>query len=245
MEMRERKDRENRNDCKRAVKWGFAGIVLYDQQRIEKKLTEMARKGWLIEEMHDGLFWTYRRIEPKELHFAAVYSPQNFGIDADSLAAQSAKNELCARDGWIPAADWETLRVYYNEQPDPVPIETDPVVQTESIYAAMKLRWWYYPFLSLSTMIAMFSAYLRNPRWSDGIVPTLTDPLFLLWLCFAMLSVWWPLYQFWADIRWHRAAKKAAESGEFLPIMAKRIPDIYVMLPALVLIVIMLFITLA
>ena len=45
MEMREHKDCENRNDCKRPVKWGFAGIVLYDQQRIEKKLTEMARKG--------------------------------------------------------------------------------------------------------------------------------------------------------------------------------------------------------
>ena len=62
--------------------------------------------------------------------------------------------------------------MYYNEQPDPVPIETDPLVQTESIYAAMKLRWWYYPFLSLGTAIAMFSAYLRNPRWSGGIVPT-------------------------------------------------------------------------
>ena len=68
---------------------------------------------------------------------------------------------------------------------------------------------------------------------------------FLLCLCFAVLSVWWPLYQLWADIRWHRAAKKAADSGEFLPIMAKRIPDIYVMLLALVLIVIMLFITLS
>ena len=55
MEMREHKDCENRNDCKRAVKWSFANAVLYDQQRIEKKLTEMARKGWLIEEMHGAL----------------------------------------------------------------------------------------------------------------------------------------------------------------------------------------------
>ena len=125
---------------KKETKCGFGGVSMYDQQGIEKKLADMARKGWLIEEMHGALLWTYRRIEPKELHFAAVYSPQNFGIDADSLAAQSTKNELCARDGWIPAADWETLRVYYNEQPDPVSIETDPVVQTESIYAAMKKR---------------------------------------------------------------------------------------------------------
>lgn len=99
MEMREHKDHENCNDCKRAVKWGFAGIVLYDQQRIEKKLTDMARKGWLIEEMQNAFFWNYRRIEPKELHFAAVYSAMTFDVDADSAAAQKEKDELCACDG--------------------------------------------------------------------------------------------------------------------------------------------------
>ena len=49
----------------------------------------------------------------------------------------------------------------------------------------------------------------------------------------------------YGTIDFYRAAKKAADGGEFLPIMAKRIPDIFVMLLALVLIVIMLFITLS
>ena len=72
MVMREHKDCENRNDCKRAVKWSFANAVLYDQQRIEKKLTEMARKGWLIEEVkrHTGLYFDrsyLRKIETGQL----------------------------------------------------------------------------------------------------------------------------------------------------------------------------------
>ena len=134
MEMREHK---------KETKCGFGGVSMYDQQGIEKKLADMARKGWLIEEMQNAFFWNYRRIEPKELHFAAVYAAMTFDVDADSAAAQKEKDELCARDGWVAAASWGGngfLRVYYNEQPDPVPIETDPVVQTESIYAAMKKR---------------------------------------------------------------------------------------------------------
>ena len=37
MEMREHKDCENRNDCKRAVKWSFANAVLYATSKGLKK----------------------------------------------------------------------------------------------------------------------------------------------------------------------------------------------------------------
>ena len=223
MEMREHKNCENRNECKRAVKWSFANAVLYDQQRIEKKLTKMARKGWMIEEMHGALLWTYHRIEPKELHFAAVYSPQNFGIDADSLAAQSTKNELCARDGWIPAADWETLRVYYNEQPDPVPIETDPVVQTESIYAAMKKRRPYF----LGTIL--YALYCIITDIKSVITGYLGSNALLYWHL-AFWSIWccFMLYQLWADNRWYQKASIAAQQGVFLPLINGRLRDILV-----------------
>ena len=79
MEMREHK---------KETKCGFGGVSMYDQQGIEKKLADMARKGWLIEEMQNAFFWNYRRIEPKELHFAAVYAAMTFDVDADSAAAQ-------------------------------------------------------------------------------------------------------------------------------------------------------------
>ena len=49
MEMREHK---------KETKCGFGGVSMYDQQGIEKKLADMARKGWLIEEMQNAFFWT-------------------------------------------------------------------------------------------------------------------------------------------------------------------------------------------
>ena len=52
MEMREHKDCENRNDCKRAVKWSFANAVLYDQQRIEKTLAVLFRYHFIRTVLH-------------------------------------------------------------------------------------------------------------------------------------------------------------------------------------------------
>ena len=63
MEMREHK---------KETKCGFGGVSMYDQQGIEKKLADMARKGWLIEEVkrHTGLYFDrsyLRKIETGQL----------------------------------------------------------------------------------------------------------------------------------------------------------------------------------
>ena len=184
---------------KKETKCGFGGVSMYDQQGIEKKLADMARKGWLIEEMQNSFFWNYHRIEPKELHFAAVYAAMTFDVDADSAAAQKEKDELCARDGWVAAASWGGngfLRVYYNEQPDPMPIETDPVVQTESIYSAMKKRWPYF----LGTIL--YALYCIITDIKSVITGYLGSNALLYWHL-AFWGIWccFMLYQLWADNR--------------------------------------------
>ena len=211
---------------KKETKCGFGGVSMYDQQRIEKKLTEMARKGWLIEEMQNAFFWNYRRIEPKELHFAAVYSAMTFDVDADSAAAQKEKDELCARDGWVAAASWGGngfLRVYYNEQPDPVPIETDPVVQTESIYAAMKKRWPYF----LGTILYALYCIITDIK---SVITGYLGSNVLLYCSLAIWTIWFcfRVYQLWADNRWYQKASIAARQGVFLPLIQGRLRDIWV-----------------
>ena len=211
---------------KKETKCGFGGVSMYDQQGIEKKLADMARKGWLIEEMQNSFFWNYRRIEPKELHFAAVYAAMTFDVDADSAAAQKEKDELCARDGWIPAASWGGdgfLRVYYNEQPDPVPIETDPLVQTESIYTAMKKRWPYFLgtiLYALYCIITDIKSAITGYLGSNAVLYC-SLAFWTIWFCFV-------LYQLWADNRWYQKASIAARQGVFLPLIKGRLRDIWV-----------------
>ena len=97
----------------------------------------MAEQGWLVENMENPFLWRYRRIEPRTLSFALVYSPHNFAANPESQAARFLKDELCAADEWFPAASRETLCVYYNESAKPVPKETDPKMQVKTIFFAL------------------------------------------------------------------------------------------------------------
>ena len=149
-----------------------------------------------------------------------------FDVDADSAAAQKEKDELCARDGWVAAASWGGdgfLRVYYNEHPDPVPIETDPVVQTESIYTGMKKRWPY----TLGT--ALFALYCIVTDMKSVITGYLGSNV-LLYCSLAIWTIWFcfRVYQLWADNRWYQKASIAARQGIFLPLIQGRLRDIWV-----------------
>ena len=180
----------------------------------------MAAKGWLIEEMQNSIIWTYRPIEPKELTFAAVYSDLTYENDADSIEKQKERDELYAADGWVAAADWDTLRVYYNEQPDPVPIETEPLVQVESIYKVLKKQWRYYLLLAIA-----FAFQLIGHIYS-GIAGSLANNLFhfLDLILLDFYFIFFALAHLFSDMRWHKKALAAAEQGVLLPLNRSKIP---------------------
>ena len=45
----------------------------FDHTTMEQHFEKMARKGWILDRM--GIFWHYRRSEPKELRYAVGYFP--------------------------------------------------------------------------------------------------------------------------------------------------------------------------
>lgn len=202
------------------TKWGFAFVTLYNWNAIEKKVQEMAAKGWLIEEMQNSFIWNYRRIEPRELSFALVYSELTWENDADSIEKQRERDELYAADGWVAAADWDTLRIYYNEQPDPVPIETEPLVQVEGIYRAMMRQWRYYAFLAIAFAFQLAGHIFS--RVSGSLANDFLSFIDLILLDFYML--FFPLAKLFSDLRWHKKALAAAEQGFLLPINRSKIP---------------------
>ena len=199
------------NDSSKDTKWGFAFITLYNRDAIESKIKKMATRGWLIEEMQNSIIWNYRRIEPAELNFALVYSRLNFENDPASKEKREERDELYASDGWHPAADWDTLRVYYNKHPDPIPIETDPMVQVESIYDAMKLQW--------KTYILVFIWFAcRSISYIHDSINEQHDSFFIeLIVCWTFLTAECILLIV-LDIRWHKKALQAAEQGVLLPL---------------------------
>lgn len=108
---------------------------LYDHTGMEAYLTAQAARGWLLERM-DRIFWVFRRTEPRQLTFAVTYDPDGSAYDTVPTEAQNDYRDMAARTGWRRLCTGAQLQVYCTAEPDPVPLETDPVTQVENLHDA-------------------------------------------------------------------------------------------------------------
>lgn len=185
----------------------------YDRTGLEEHLARMAAEGWLLDKIGQFL-WHYRRIEPKKLTFSVTYFPKASAFDPEPSEEQETFYDFCRHTGWVLAASSAQLQVFYNEGPDPVPIETDPVLEVESIHRTMKRS--FLPSQLMLLAVAVLDVGLLVWRLIDDPIGLLASPASVLtamcWvLVFVLAGVELGGY-FW----WHRKAVKAAEQGEFL-----------------------------
>jgi len=185
----------------------------YNHTGIEKHLAEMAKKGWMIESI-SNLYWTYRRIDPKDIHFCVSYYPRASDFDPDPTEEQQTFHDFCAHTGWKLACKWFQMQVFYNEQKSPIPLDTDPFMEVDTLHRACKKN-----FLP-SYCVLLVLSFLMSCYFIAGIRH---DPIGLLsnssrllvefaYLClFAISSVELLTY-----FIWHRKAKCAAKEGIFV-----------------------------
>lgn len=192
-------------------RYGLANLSIYDRGTTRHKLEKMAREGWMIEKI-GSLFWTYRPIEPKELHFEVVCFPNGSAYEPAPTEDEQQLEELCGRDGWKLALRSGQIQIYYNEQPDPVPIETDPLTQVENIHRTAKKG-------LACALLGQFvlGAYLlglglaqfwNNADWF------FTQPGYLCNVILGTLILIFAAEQAIRYVCWHRKALRMAENGE-------------------------------
>lgn len=185
----------------------------YDRTGIESELTQMAEKGWLIDNI-SGLGWVYRKIEPKKLSFCITYYPRFSVLSSEITEEQKTFYEFCERSGWKLAAANHQMHIFYNEQVDAVPIETDPVLEVENIHDSAKKNLIRYKlvFIALSLVMILNSTLriLSNPIefFSDVLYTTLTFEYIIL-----LIFILHGMCRYYS---WRSKAKKAALRGEFL-----------------------------
>lgn len=188
-------------------------LAFYNHTGIEAHLAKMARRGWMIERISNS-FWTYRRIEPQELQFTVSYFPNASEYDPGPAERQQTLIELCAERGWRLACTWFQMQIFYHTEKEPVPINTDPALEVETIHRACRanyLRGYGLLFAvgligTLLFLSALISDTLRLLAAPGDLVTGLCC-LALALLCGVELAVYG---------RWHKRAKKAAEFGIFL-----------------------------
>ena len=185
----------------------------YDRTGIQKYLEEQAAKGWMLDKA-GTVCWRFRRTEPRKLKFSVVYFPEADLYDPKPGEGEETFRELCEYSGWKFAGSQAQMLIFYSTSSNPVPIDTDPVIEVENIHKSMKksglLGYW----------LLMFSAVLQIVSQSLGFA---TDPLrYLSWNIQLFMLLFWPsmflmcTWQIISYYRWYRRAKRAAEEGEFL-----------------------------
>ena len=196
------------------TKYEYNFYSFYDHTGMEQHFEKMAAQGWLIEKL--GYFWCYRRIEPQALRFSVVYYSEASEFDPTKPSeGELTFYDFCAQAGWNKAASRAQMNVFYNEDANAVPIETDAALQVETLHQSIKkeqlIAWFLMLALALSIFFDMRKSFIRDFAAALSRLSALSailDSVLLFLLCALELGGYY---------LWRRRAKREAELGRFLP----------------------------
>lgn len=185
----------------------------YNHTGIEQHLTEMAKRGWLLESI-SNLYWIYRKIEPQDIHFCVTYYPRASDFDPGPSEEQQTFQDFCAHTGWKLVCTWHQMLVFCNENESPIPLDTDPVMEVDTLHRACKKN--FLPSYSLLlTLGLLMGGYFVARIYFDpiGLLSSSSQLITgLAHLCLFAIS----LVELVTYFTWHRKAKLAAQDGLFV-----------------------------
>ena len=196
-------------DTKRRMEF----FSFYNHTGIEEHLTKMAQKGWMIESITNA-YWTYRKIEPKEIHFTASYYPRASDFDPEPTEEQKEFNEYCARTGWQYVCSWFQMQIFCNETEHPLPLDTDPIMEVDNVHRACRknflIGYWFLFALGFLTSAYSLAGIYFVPI--DRLANANQIVILLAWLSLFAIA----LVELVAYFTWLRKARKAAQNGTFV-----------------------------
>ena len=194
-------------------KWDFIPYSFYDTTGMARHLEKRAAQGWMVEKL-GSLGWTYRRTEPQTLHFTVTHYLPASAFDPEPTEGELEFRDFCAQTGWQLAAASGQLQVFYNADPDPVPIDTEPALELARVGKLARRA------LPLQIFLLAIGLW-----WAAAWVWELVhQPIDLLASAYSLATgPLWLLLALWcgADLAcyfiWRHRAKRAAPLGEFVP----------------------------
>lgn len=185
-----------------------------DRKRVTGHLADMAARGWMLDRLGTWS-WHYRRAEPKQLRFAVTFFAGAGRFSPAPAAGLDTFQDYCAQAGWHRAASSDQVQVFYSEDPDAVPIDTDPAAELENIRRSVGTPMVrnYLALLILCVLQIGLQCWqlLRDP------VNTLSSPNALLAATAYLPLLVLILADLFSYRRWLRKASAAAEAGLPLP----------------------------
>lgn len=153
----------------------------------------------------------------EKLSFSVTYFPGASEFDPGPTESELTKLDFCAHDGWKLAVKWGVMQIFYNEDENAVPIETEPMAQVENVKKSMRKNV-LLSHLFEAALIAWYM-FLQVGMFRRDPVEYLSSPIKVyqipMWICLLLAC----LYEVGFYFHWtHKAKKVAEEDGVFLPI---------------------------
>lgn len=182
-------------------------FAYYDRTAMQKYFEQKALEGWRLCKKEKFSKWVFKRIEPKKLHYAITYLPQ-FSNEDSFLLSKNKKEYLdfCAEQGWQFACVHKNMVIFYNEEEDPVPLETDPEVELASIHKSMLKRCLPKSIVALPISLAIITALLFTDISSN---------IYALGLAVVLMIPLAAVVEYVSYLRWRKKALAAAAAGKF------------------------------
>jgi hypothetical protein len=128
---------------------------MYECSRVERFITDMAKKGWMLESFKGNKF-TFKPCEPVELRF----SVELFDMASDTGVVNNDTKtyiEFCEKAGWNYVTGDKKIHIFSTNDNNVVPIETDDELTlsiiNKNILKTNLYVWFILPFLGIATMI--------------------------------------------------------------------------------------------
>lgn len=186
-----------------------------DAAAMEKKLEQLAERGWLLERVTNW-GWHLRRAEPQQVKYTVTYFPDASVFDSGVTAGQEVYADYCRAAGWEFVSAYGPIQYFRSARPDPVPIETDEGEKLRTIHKSMRKTLVFSHLLLLAAWLINLAMRLSD-LYRDPI-SVLTDTRTLLTLLLqaglvVYLSVVLIDYLIW----YARSRRSVARGGGCLP----------------------------
>ena len=114
----------------------FFPFQLYECAAVEEFLKDMSLKGWMLEKIK-GSFFTFTKIEPKEINFAVDIFDKASVFDTKLSNTTVEYIEYCKMAGWEYICSYGKIQVFYSENKNQIPIHTESNFKLKTINKAM------------------------------------------------------------------------------------------------------------
>jgi len=196
------------------IKRRLPQFSFYDRTGIERYLEKQAEKGWRLCKIK-GPVWHFERMESQKIRFSVAYLPTASLYDPEPTEAQRQFVAFCEHTGWQQAAYNGEMQIFYHEGEDPVPIETDALVELESIHRAMKKS--FLPSMALLFFVGVMQLTMFIVDWQKSPIKVLSDASILYRGLMALILLVMTSVEIGGYFLWrHRAIKAAKTDGSFI-----------------------------